>query len=350
MQDESRSGRGRALCTRLSDACSGLQSFAWPANLCAVQRSASAVLLLASFGGLGCATGGLAVPGRAVTPSALVPSEAPAASFTVAAREASSPRAEGAAYLTLRVGTARDAEAEDRTAAILSTSARCPAEMALVDGHVCVDRWEASLVERVSSGVSGSAERAWSPFLAIDGHEHQVRAISRPGVLPQAYISGKQASAACTASGKRLCAADEWERACRGPSNFQFPYGDQRRAGACNDDVRSVHPVAEVGRILGIARGRLWHEGMNQPLINQLANTLLPTGERAECTNEYGVYDMVGNLHEWVDDPDGTFRGGYYMDTTKNGDGCSYQTTAHAFTYHDYSTGFRCCMDPEQVE
>ena len=52
----------------------------------------------------------------------------------------------------------------------------------------------------------------------------------------------------------------------------------------------------------------------------------------------------------WVDDADGTFRGGYYMDTSKNGDGCSYHTTAHDFTYHDYSTGFRCCMDPERVE
>ncbi len=86
---------------------------------------------------------------------------------------------------------------------------------------------------------------------------------------------------------------------------------------------------------------------MNQPVVNQLANTLLPTGERAECTNGYGVFDMVGNLHEWVDDADGTFRGGYYMDTTKNGDGCSYATTAHDAGYHDYSTGFRCCMDPE---
>ena len=47
---------------------------------------------------------------------------------------------------------------------------------------------------------------------------------------------------------------------------------------------------------------------------------------------------------------DGTFRGGYYMDTTKNGEGCSYRTTAHDFAYHDYSTGFRCCMDPERVE
>jgi hypothetical protein len=265
--------------------------------------------------------------------------------------EVASPRVEGAAYLALGVPTASEAEAEDRTALILSTSARCPAEMALVEGRVCVDRWEASIVERVAAHPGpGFVERSWSPYLPVDGHEHQVRAVSRPGVIPQAYISGKQAASACSASGKRLCAADEWEHACRGPSNFQFPYGDQRRAGACNDDVRLTHPVAEVGRILGIPRGRLWHEGMNESIINQLPNTLLPTGERAECTNEYGVYDMVGNLHEWVDDPNGTFRGGYYMDTTKNGDGCSYRTTAHDFGYHDYSTGFRCCMDPERVE
>jgi hypothetical protein len=270
----------------------------------------------------------------------------------VALHEAISPRVEGAAYLALRMPAASEVEAEARTAAILSTSARCPVEMALVEGRVCVDRWEASLVERVPAHPGpGFAERNWSPYTSVDGHEHDVRAVSRPGVIPQAYISGKQAAAACSASGKRLCAADEWEHACRGPSNFQFPYGDQRRAGACNDDVRSTHPVAEASRMLSIPHGRLWHaEGMNQAIINQLPNTLLPTGERAECTNEYGVYDMVGNLHEWVDDPDGTFRGGYYMDTSKNGDGCSYQTTAHDFKYHDYSTGFRCCMDPERVE
>ena len=221
--------------------------------------------------------------------------------------------------------------------------------MALVDDRVCVDRWEASLVERtVVNGVR--VEQAWSPFLPIDGHESRFRAVSRPGVIPQGYISGHQGAMTCAASGKRLCAADEWEHACRGPSNFQFPYGDTRRAGACNDDIRPVHPVAEVGHLLGIPHDQLWHAGMNQAIINQLPDTLLPTGSRAECTNAYGVYDMVGNLHEWVDDADGTFRGGYYMDTTKNGDGCSYQTTAHDFTYHDYSTGFRCCMDPERVE
>ena len=48
-----------------------------------------------------------------------------------------------------------------------------------------------------------------------------------------------------------------------------------------------------------------------------------------------------------VDDPAGTFQGGYYLDVRQNGDGCGYRTDAHEFAYHDYSTGFRCCADAE---
>ncbi len=226
-----------------------------------------------------------------------------------------------------------------------ATSARCPADMALVEDRVCVDRWEATIIERIPGG-----ERAWSPFLAIDGHESSMRAASKAGVVPQAYISGDQASRACRSSGKRLCRADEWEAACRGPAKTTFPYGSERRAGACNDDIRAMHPVAEIAQLLSVPREEMWHSAMNSPLINQLEGGLLPTGERSFCTNGYGVYDMVGNLHEWIDDADGTFRGGYYMDTTKNGDGCSYSTQAHDFTYHDYSTGFRCCASPDNIE
>lgn len=223
---------------------------------------------------------------------------------------------------------------------------RCPPETALVEDRVCVDRWEGSILEQTSSGML----IPWSPYLPIDGIEARMRAVSRPGVIPQGYISGKQASLACRASGKRLCTPDEWEHACRGSSGFRFPYGDTRRPGVCNDDIRRVHPVPEAAMLLGIPRERLWYDGMNQSIINQLDGTVLPTGERSGCTNAFGVFDMVGNLHEWVGDPAGTFRGGYFMDTTKNGDGCSYRTTAHDFTYHDYSTGFRCCMSPEIVQ
>ena len=89
---------------------------------------------------------------------------------------------------------------------------------------------------------------------------------------------------------------------------------------------------------------------LNDPGLGQVDGALARTGEHPECVNGFGVFDMVGNLHEWVaTDPNaahGTFAGGYYLDTTLNGDGCNYRTVAHAHDYHDYSTGFRCCAPP----
>lgn len=89
---------------------------------------------------------------------------------------------------------------------------------------------------------------------------------------------------------------------------------------------------------------------LNDPALGQVEGALAHTGDHAECRNTFDVYDMVGNLHEWVATdaslPHGTFAGGYYLDTTINGDGCRYRTVAHAHDYHDYSTGFRCCATP----
>ncbi len=85
---------------------------------------------------------------------------------------------------------------------------------------------------------------------------------------------------------------------------------------------------------------------MQHPLLNTFPGTLAKTGAFDRCTNDYGVYDMVGNLHEWTLDPEPSFRGGYYRDDTTNAPGCRYRTTAHGAAYSDYSTGFRCCADP----
>ena len=88
---------------------------------------------------------------------------------------------------------------------------------------------------------------------------------------------------------------------------------------------------------------------LNDPALGQVEGALAKTGEHDQCVNGFGVYDMVGNIHEWVatdrSSPHGTFAGGYYLDTALNGDGCNYKTQAHAHEYHDYSTGFRCCAD-----
>jgi hypothetical protein len=223
---------------------------------------------------------------------------------------------------------------------------RCPKEMAIILDDSCIDRWEASLVQILPGGV----EKPWSPYLAPGRIQAKLRAVSLPNVAPQGYISGESAERACRNSGKRLCTAPEWEAACRGPKRTRYPYGETRRKTTCNDDGRFLHPVAELTKKLGLPEDRMWYETMDHPGLNQLPNTLRKTGERSDCTNEYGVYDMVGNLHEWIEDAAGTFRGGFYMDTRINGEGCDYETTAHNVKYHDYSTGFRCCMDAITVE
>jgi sulfatase modifying factor 1 len=216
----------------------------------------------------------------------------------------------------------------------------CPADMASIDDKFCVDRYEASLVEIMPNG----EERAFPYYQGVEGHT--VRAVSEKGVFPQGYISEKQAIEACGRSAKRLCKPAEWKTACKGPDPKKFGYSDQRTAGTCNDNGKSP-----MGTFFGpeIATGKAWSwDKMNDPQLNQMAGGLAETGSHEGCTNGYGVYDMVGNLHEWVLDPAGTFQGGYYLDVTQNGDGCGYRTDAHEAWYHDYSTGFRCCSDVAQ--
>lgn len=216
-----------------------------------------------------------------------------------------------------------------------NSSEPCPANMVLVDEEFCIDRWEASLEEVTPYGV-----RDFPPTQRVEGA--LVRAVSRPGVIPQAYIAGHEAQRACEMAGKRLCYDSEWWRACAGRKKTIYPYGTVHREGACNED-RKLHPMLE---LYGENAGpEIWYVApMNNPAINQQPGTIARTGSRRGCVTDQGLFDMVGNVHEWTNDPAGTFLGGTY--STKNALGCQYKTTAHGFDYHDYSTGFRCCAEP----
>ncbi|MBM4373904.1 MAG: SUMF1/EgtB/PvdO family nonheme iron enzyme [Deltaproteobacteria bacterium] len=207
----------------------------------------------------------------------------------------------------------------------------CPDGMLPVEDF-CVDRYEAALV-RVSDGAP------WSPY--FNPGVVAVRAVSVKGVVPQGYIDQVRAEEACLAAGKRLCTDDEWLRACRGASKRVYPYGDALVLGRCNDH-RAQHPAVEY---FGTTDSWIYSE-IDHECLNQLPDSLALAGSHPDCVTEDGAFDMMGNLHEWTAASAGTFRGGFYVDTVKNGPGCLYATTAHDVTHWDYSTGFRCCYGP----
>jgi hypothetical protein len=216
----------------------------------------------------------------------------------------------------------------------------CPTGMAQV-GSICIDRWEAYVVELDDAG----AEHPHSPYDVVDGLS--VRAKTRGGVVPQGYISQLQATQACAAAGKRLCSGGEFRQACEGPdAGNLYPYGGQTRIpGDCNADKGSPVPI-----LFGSDAASWTYADFNDPRLNQVDGGLAPTGSYPHCESPYGIFDCVGNLHEWGSDPadsngHGRFRGGFYGDATYNGPGCLYVTSAHELAYHDYSTGFRCCAD-----
>ena len=232
----------------------------------------------------------------------------------------------------------------------------CPPEMALI-GKSCVDRWEAHLA-RDEGGT-------------LVDHPHFERLVSgvryvaksEAGHYPQGYISRKESDAACKNAGKRLCSMGEWLRACQGKRWSQYPYGPRVQAGKCNSG--KVHLLS---KMFG-SNGQAWKydENFNSPALNQEPGFLAKAGEYEGCVSDFGVYDLVGNLHEWVSDSvdeemvtrlenepverrrqpwrdgNGVFMGGFFSTTNEHGGGCKFVTIAHEPTYHDYSTGFRCC-------
>lgn len=143
----------------------------------------------------------------------------------------------------------------------------CPSGMVRISTF-CVDRYEASL-EQLDGG-------AWSPF--HNPGSRMMRARSLEGAVPQSSINQLQATAACANAGKRLCTDTEWQRACRGPNNFTYPYGNTRMNGVCND-ARAPHPAVE---LYGTSSSWLYSH-IDSPCLNQLEDSLALTGSHASC-------------------------------------------------------------------
>jgi hypothetical protein len=196
----------------------------------------------------------------------------------------------------------------------------CPSEMAEAQGF-CVDRYEAFATSSANCGLQGTAY-GWTGDDYPEGfpdkvgsgglpETEKVYSCAAPGVKPSAYITFYQAEKACENSGKHLCTIQEWYTACAGPNGLEFPYGDAYSANACNTS----------------------------------SDGILPTGSLQQCASDFGVFDMAGNVYEWVYD-DGRalgfqpIAGGAY----NSGDTSSCTTTFNVSTStQSPARGWRCC-------
>jgi formylglycine-generating enzyme len=220
-----------------------------------------------------------------------------------------------------------------------SKKQRCPDDMVSIWGKFCIDRYEAFINEVRPDG----RWQRHSPFHQLNKKKRYV-ALNKRGRMPQAYISQKQAGAACEVAGKRLCTSKEWVQACKGKRPTTWPYGEKHQPKRCNDSGVSPFRLFFSDKNGRPPRTRMYTwKRLNDSRLNRPKGTCAPSGQFHHCRNTFRAYDMVGNLHEWVADKRGTLRGGYYLDAKINGEGCDYKTVAHGPKYHDYSTGFRCC-------
>ena len=155
-------------------------------------------------------------------------------------------------------------------------------------------------------------------------------AVTGKHVIPATRMSWYAAKEACENAGKRLCSQQEWLSACQGKIAV-----DDDKDGEFADDLveGNAYPYGEYHD-----RKRCW-DGKDRDEFRPVY-----TGEMPGCVTNDGIYDLTGNVEEWVGttEKEATLMGGAY-DTSKDHARCSRNNDTFGPGYANKKTGFRCC-------
>jgi sulfatase modifying factor 1 len=160
------------------------------------------------------------------------------------------------------------------------------------------------------------------------------------GARPAVWASFEDAKRACAVEGKRLCAAEEWELACEGTGMWPYPYGLTRDAAACNEHRSGPVPDAS-------GLDDPWKRGAEIARVDGR----LPSGAQPACVSPFGVYDLPGNVEEWVDHANGNEKQKPFRTARKGGSWsrgkgrCRPIEASEPGWYRAHDLGFRCCAD-----
>ena len=196
----------------------------------------------------------------------------------------------------------------------------------------------------------------------IDKYE----APNKKGAFPLIMFSKIQAEKWCKYRNKRLCFDDEWTRACQGPNNYPYPYGNKLVKGQCNDNqiglfrnidahkqhywpehISSSIYVQYYEQQYNLAKAYSSHASTSADYIDFLYKAK-PSGHKTTCKSHEGVYDLMGNVEEWTQrrlhtrkNFTGKLKGRFWAESYS----CNQSVTNHADGFNMYETGFRCCAD-----